>query len=232
MAWTIEAPSAASQTGNSVSSFTLSINAGSGANRVLMVGLGQRTSAVLVALSGASYAGASLAQDISNDETSTTTDIRTSIFSLPNCASGTNTLTVAWAGSVVLYDVNAAVFNGGHQASPLDATGACSAATSTSPFAEVVPTQDGDLIFGVCLHETAVAMSSGSNFTTLFNDDLGAWCFSTEYEIQGTAASRIVDWNSSQNLNYTAVAAAYKVAAAGGNAYVPGVFSAMTGITF
>src|SRR4030042_4820533 len=99
----------ARQVGSTVASFTMTVDVGSGSNRLLVVCLLTRSS-VLQTVTAMTYNGVALSQAVYVDETSTSLDLRAEIWYLANPTSGSNTLSVTWASTVAQYECNVAWF--------------------------------------------------------------------------------------------------------------------------
>lgn len=225
MTATINSGSTTRQTGGAVSSFTLTIDAGSGTDRRLVVGLVLRGNP-LASVTAITYNGVALTLDKTIDETSQTIDLRAEIYSLAAPATGSNTLSVTFSGSVS-YECQATVFNGAKQTSGLDQTGSDTSASGSAPSISLTPTEDGEILFGICIHEDVNALSTGADETTLYNNDNGAWVTSSSYAIQTTATTQAVNWSAGGAANYAAVAVSYK-AEGGGTLYTVSVSGGIT----
>lgn len=186
---------------------TLAVDVGSGSNRLLLVGVMQR-GGTLQAITSITYNGVAMSLDKTADETSLANDLRASIYRLIAPDTGSHNISITWAGSVSQAEIQAAAYTDADQTSPLDQTGQDVSASGAAPSVTLVPTTNGQLLFGICIHEDANAMTSG--LTTLFNFDNGAFVTSSEYTIQTTATSQAVGWTAGAAANYVALAASYK----------------------
>lgn len=196
------------------SSGSLAINAGAGANRLLVVMAFQRGGAIRT-FSSFDYNGDALTQVSSVAlEESTATKLQASIWYLVAPDTGTNNLNVTMSGNTTL-EVHACVFEGAAQTSPLDKESTATSAGSTTPGASVTqPATDGQVVVAGQAHEGLNA-STVSTGTSLQDIDQGAWNTSSAYVIQTTAAAQTIDWSNGESLNWAAAIASFKAAAAG-----------------
>lgn len=211
--------SSARQTGSTVSSFTMTVDVGTGSNRLLVVFLMTR-SATLYNVSSMTYNSVAMSQAALSDNTVPANKLRSEVWYLANPSSGSNTLSVTWSSAPSQYECQAAWFTGVDQTSPLDDTDAASGDSNT-PAVSLTPTVDNCLLAGGVIHEAAAALGSGSGETTIYNNDNGAWVTSSEYAIQTTAATQSVDWTGGSDYWAAAGAVFKEYVASGGVTVTP-----------
>jgi len=202
------------QTGSLVTSFTMTIDVGTGTNRLLVVFLFQRGSPTLRDVSAITYNGVALSLAASIDNVDPGSDLRSQIYYLANPSAGSNTLSVTYAAQVGQYECKAAWFTGVAQTSPLDDTDAATG-SSNAPACSLTPTANNCLLVGGVIHEAVNALTTGSGENTIDNTDHGAWVTSASYAIQTTAATQSIDWSAPASDYWSAAAAVFKEAASG-----------------
>lgn len=199
---------------NAAASGSVAIDAGNGANRLLVVITFQRGGAVRT-FSSVTYGGVALTQVASVAlEQSLATKLQASIWFLIAPATGSNDLAITMSGNTAIA-VHACVFEGVAQATPKDKEAAATSAGSTTPGASVTaPTTDGQVVIAGQVHEgiNASAVNTG---TALQDVDQGAWNHSSAYVIQTTAGAQTIDWTNAESLNWAAAIASFKAAASG-----------------
>lgn len=188
---------------------SLSVNAGSGADRILIGGMALRGSQD-ADINAITYNGAAVSVIGS---TTFANSLRVFLFYLINPSEGSNTLAITPSATANRqFEVQVAVFVGADQDSPLDDWGVATGSSAT-PSVTLDPTTDDELLFGFCIHEGANANTTGDGETTIYNNDNGAWVTSSSYAVQTTAAQQSVDWTNAASDVWHAIAAGFKVAA-------------------
>lgn len=199
------------QTGNTVTTFNMTLDVGTGADRLLTVELLQR-GAALVAVSSMTYNGVALTRAAYGQNDVPATKLRADIWYLANPSSGSNTLTVNYASTVSQYECQASWYVGADDVTVVDDTDGTSG-QSTTPAVSLTPTENDQLLVGCAIHEDANAMTTGSGETTIYNFDNGAWVTSSSYDIQTTAETQSVDWTAGTSDYWAAAGASFFVAA-------------------
>ena len=182
----------ARQTGANVSSFTMTIDVGTDSDRLIGVVLNQR-GATLRPASG-SFNSVALSSSGSGENLVPASKLHSDIFYLANPASGSNLLSITFdGGTVTQYECEVAWFSGVSQSGSFNFISG-SYGQSASAIVDLSPNVDGCLLFGGAIHESATALISGSDQTSIYDNDNGAWVNSSAYIVQTTARSQQMIW--------------------------------------
>jgi hypothetical protein len=175
----------------------MTIDVGTGTDRLMGVALLQRGT-TLRSTSG-SFNGVSLSSSGSSENLVPSTKLRSDIFYIINPASGSNTLSIVYSGgSVTQYECQVSWYEGVSQSGSFNFISG-SSGQSASAIVTLSPNVDGCLLLGTTIHETLNALTSGSDQTTIYNNDNGAWVTSSAYKIQTTAQSQQMLWTGASD---------------------------------
>lgn len=193
---------------------TMSINAGTGSNRLLVVIFCQRGNP-LRTYSTVTYNSVAMTKVTTvGTETAETIDLEVTIWYLIAPTTGTNNLSLTMSGTTTV-EAMAFVIEGVDQTSPLDQEVNGSGTNDTAMSISITPTVDNEFIVGGIVHEAATALTVGSGETSLYDTDQGAWVTSGSYVIQTTKGTQAVNWTAGAGDNWAGLTASFKEAASG-----------------
>jgi hypothetical protein len=146
------------QTGSLVSSFNMTVDVGTGSDRLLVVCLMQRGAAMYDAT--LTYNSVSLTRASVGQYGAV---LRAEVWYLANPSSGSNTLAVSYGGNTVQqYECQVSWYINAEQTAPLDDYDGTNG-SSTTPSVTLVPTEDNELLVGCCIHEDVTALSTDND---------------------------------------------------------------------
>lgn len=134
--------------------------------------------------------------------------------------SGAHNVIVTYSASVTQSYTTVMICEGALQTSSVVDQSTGAASNTGTPTVNITPSEDGELIVGHLTTEFNAPPATGSGYTIIYSEDMGAFSGSAEYLVQGTAATAAVDWGSGTE-EWIVAAASFKQAAAGGGSTAP-----------
>lgn len=208
MAISLNAASKTRQLFSALSSCDLTVNAGTGSNRLLVAIVIQR--GTLRTISSVTYN--SVALTLAASQQITGQQEKVSLYYLVNPTSSSNTLNVSFSGGTQNQtELMACVFEGVLQSNPLDQSPTAEG-NDAAPTVNITPSTNNQLIVGGVLHEDIDALTVGAGETSLWDTDQGAWVTSASYAVQTTATTQAINWTASGSDVWAVAAASFKEA--------------------
>lgn len=196
-----------------VPSDTQTIDIGTRTNGLLVVSVSIRNNPPTT-VSGITWNGVALAKADAITNTVPANDLRSEVWYLTAPNNGSNDLVVTFSADTGTYYIVTSWWDGAHQtqASVLDAT--ITGTGSTDPSADIVPTQDNDLIVSHYHSDTNIVCAVGTGETLLQEHDFGAHVAGSSYAIQTTAGTQTIDFTEADD-QWSMTVASFKVPAGG-----------------